>query len=172
MTPSPSATKVSQGPRPAEFPRTTLSSPMSQGLGSTGEVPLSGDATHASPEDSPQRIPHIADTLSKDPGFIKDKFHIGRFITVMVNTEEKRVITEALKNNLDYASQRINIRISFTNLHYRPFPILTSLFIQEIIEHSRSKDQYIRVALKRLTGTHILEDELAEVNALNKVMFA
>jgi hypothetical protein len=33
-------------------------------------------------EDSPQQIPHIFDTLSKDPDFIKARFHIGRFITL------------------------------------------------------------------------------------------
>jgi hypothetical protein len=41
-----------------------------------------------------------------------------------------------------------------------------------MIEQSQSKDQYIRVALKRLTETQILKHELSEVSALNKVLLA
>jgi hypothetical protein len=44
--------------------------------------------------------------------------------------------------------------------------------LQQLIEHSRSKDQYIRVALKRLTKAQILEDELIEEKALNKTLLA
>jgi hypothetical protein len=40
------------------------------------------------------------------------------------------------------------------------------------MEHSRSKDQYIRVAVKRLTKIEILHDELIEVTAQNKVLLA
>jgi HAMP domain-containing protein len=57
-------------------------------------------------------------------------------------------------------------------LHYCPPPILTPLLIQKIIKHSQLKDQYIRVAFKRLTEAQILEDELTEVNALNKTLLA
>jgi hypothetical protein len=57
-------------------------------------------------------------------------------------------------------------------LHYCPLPILTPLLIQKSIEHSQSKDKFIRVALKRLIKTQILEDELTEVNALNNILLA
>jgi hypothetical protein len=50
--------------------------------------------------------------------------------------------------------------------------ILTPLFFQQLIEHSRSKDQYIKVALKRLTETQILEDGLTEENVVNKALLA
>jgi hypothetical protein len=50
--------------------------------------------------------------------------------------------------------------------------ILTPLFFQQLIEYSQSKDQYIRVALKRLTETQILDDELKEEKALNKALLA
>jgi hypothetical protein len=36
--------------------------------------------------------------------------------------------------------------------------------LQQLIEHSRSTGQYIRVAVKILTKTHILKDELKEAN--------
>jgi hypothetical protein len=50
--------------------------------------------------------------------------------------------------------------------------ILTPLLFQNIIKHSQSKDQFLRVSLKRLTKTQILEDELKEVSELNKVNLA
>jgi hypothetical protein len=50
--------------------------------------------------------------------------------------------------------------------------ILTPLFFQQLIENSRSKDQYIKVALKRLTETQILEDGLTEENVVNKALLA
>jgi hypothetical protein len=50
--------------------------------------------------------------------------------------------------------------------------ILTPLFIQQLIEHSRSKDQYVMVALKRLTETQIIEDEMIEEKASNKTLLA
>jgi hypothetical protein len=40
------------------------------------------------------------------------------------------------------------------------------------MEHSQSKDQYIRVVVKRLTKIEILHDELIEVTAQNKVLLA
>jgi hypothetical protein len=50
--------------------------------------------------------------------------------------------------------------------------ILTPFFFQQLIEHSQSKDQYIRVALKRLTEKQILDDELKEERALNQTLLA
>jgi hypothetical protein len=47
---------------------------------------------------------------------------------------------------------------------------LTLLPFQNIIKLSQSKDQFLRVSLKRLTETQIHEDELQEVNELNKVI--
>jgi hypothetical protein len=50
--------------------------------------------------------------------------------------------------------------------------ILTPLFFQQLIEHSQSKDQYISVALKRLTEKQILDDELKEERDLNQTLLA
>jgi hypothetical protein len=49
---------------------------------------------------------------------------------------------------------------------------MTPLLIKKIIEHSHSKDKFLRVSLKRLTETQILEDELKEVSELNKIILA
>jgi hypothetical protein len=40
------------------------------------------------------------------------------------------------------------------------------------MEHSRSKDMFQRVALKRLTETQLFEDELKEMSELNKILLA
>jgi hypothetical protein len=38
------------------------------------------------------------------------------------------------------------------------------------VEHSRPKDQFLRVTIKRLTETQTFEDELKEVSALNEIL--
>jgi hypothetical protein len=58
---------------------------------------------------TPQRIPQVVETLAKDPNFIKVEFHIGRYITVVVNIEVERADIEVLKSDLDSASIRINV---------------------------------------------------------------
>jgi hypothetical protein len=123
----------------------------------------------------PQEIPHqqaprVADTLTGNPNFIKAGFHIGRFITIGVDAEKEHALTDALKCNLEFTSEQIKVSISF---HITVLlSILTPLFFQQLIEYSQSKDQYIRVALKRLTETQILDDELKEEKALNKALLA
>jgi hypothetical protein len=112
-------------------PKMTTLSPQCQGLGFAGGVPLGGDSAQIPPEDPPQRIPHIADMLSKDPNFIKSEFHIRRFITTAVDTEKECAITEAFEGNLESTSQQININILlFFFLHYITtlWSALTSLF--------------------------------------------
>jgi hypothetical protein len=89
-----------------------------------------------------------------------------------VDTEKEHAIIEALKCNLEFASEQIKISISFLVDVTVVLSVLTPLLLQQLIEHSRSKDQYIRVALKRLTEAQILEDELIEEKALNKTLLA
>jgi hypothetical protein len=58
--------------------------------------------------------------LAKDPDFIKVMFYIGRFITIVVDTEAERANIEALRNDLDSASTRIDV----SNLsHHSPYHI-------------------------------------------------
>jgi hypothetical protein len=40
-----------------------------------------------------------------------------------------------------------------------------------LVKHSQEKDQFLKVAIKRMTETQILEDELKEVGELNSVLF-
>jgi hypothetical protein len=51
--------------------------------------------------------------LVKDPDIISGGFHIGRFITVVMNTKEECTDFEALRSDLDSASTRINISSLF-----------------------------------------------------------
>jgi hypothetical protein len=42
--------------------------------------------------------------------------------------------------------------------------------MQNLVEHSSSKDQFLRVAIKRLTKIQTFKDELKEVSELNEVL--
>jgi hypothetical protein len=48
--------------------------------------------------------------------------------------------------------------------------VFTPPSIQKLVEHSRLKDQFLRVAIKRLTKTQLFEDELKEVSNLSTVL--
>jgi uncharacterized small protein (DUF1192 family) len=41
-----------------------------------------------------------------------------------------------------------------------------------LVKHSQDKDQFLKVAIKRMMKTQILEDELKEVGELNSVLLA
>jgi hypothetical protein len=41
-----------------------------------------------------------------------------------------------------------------------------------LVKHSQDKDQFLKVATKRLMETQILEDELKEVSELNSLLLA
>jgi hypothetical protein len=41
-----------------------------------------------------------------------------------------------------------------------------------LVKHSEAKDQFLRVAMKRMMETPIFEDELKEVSHLNLVLLA
>jgi hypothetical protein len=44
--------------------------------------------------------------------------------------------------------------------------------MEVLLKHSQDKDQFLKVAVKRMTETQILEDGLNEVNELNSVLHA
>jgi hypothetical protein len=41
-----------------------------------------------------------------------------------------------------------------------------------LVKHSEDKDQFLKVALKWMTETQVLEDELKEVSKLNSILLA
>jgi hypothetical protein len=44
--------------------------------------------------------------------------------------------------------------------------------MQALLKHSQDNDQFLKVALKRMTETQVLEDELNKVSKLNSVLLA
>jgi hypothetical protein len=42
--------------------------------------------------------------------------------------------------------------------------------MQALVKHSQEKDQFLKVAIKQMMETHILEDELKEVSELNSIL--
>jgi hypothetical protein len=44
--------------------------------------------------------------------------------------------------------------------------------MQVMVKHSQDKDQFLKVAIKRMAETQSLEDEHKEVSELNLVLFA
>jgi hypothetical protein len=44
--------------------------------------------------------------------------------------------------------------------------------MQALVKHSEDKDQFLKVALKWMTETQVLEDELKEVSKLNSILLA
>jgi hypothetical protein len=89
-----------------------------------------------------------------------------------VDTKQEHVIIDALKMNLEFASGQIDVSIWF--LFQVPFFLLTltPFHFQQLIKHSQSKDQYIRVALKRLTKMHYVDNEPTKEKALNQALLA
>jgi hypothetical protein len=44
--------------------------------------------------------------------------------------------------------------------------------MQVLVKHSQDKDQLLKVAIKQMTETQVLEDELNEVSKINSVLLA
>jgi hypothetical protein len=42
--------------------------------------------------------------------------------------------------------------------------------MQVLVKHSQDKDQLLKVAIKQMTETQVLEDELNEVSKINSVL--
>jgi hypothetical protein len=43
--------------------------------------------------------------------------------------------------------------------------------MQALIQHSKKKDQFLKVAIKCMAEAHLFEDELKEANELNSILF-
>jgi hypothetical protein len=147
--PSTNSAGAPPSPKMVESAKTSPPSPWSFGIGSVG---------------SP--------SLANDPGFIKARLHIGRFITVAVDTEADRTNIKALYTDLESTSTRLNVSIFHLTFCNHSCRILTPLFIQKLVEHSPSKDQFLGVAIKRFTKTQLFEDKSKEVSDLNTILLA
>jgi hypothetical protein len=44
--------------------------------------------------------------------------------------------------------------------------------MQALVQHSKNKDQFLKVAIKCMAETQLIEDELKEANELNSTILA
>jgi hypothetical protein len=49
---------------------------------------------------------------------------------------------------------------------------IDSFLMQAMVKHSQDKDQFLKVAIKRMQEAQAFEDELKEVGELNSVFYA
>jgi hypothetical protein len=61
---------------------------------------------------------------------------------------------------------------SFNFLTTAVSPGYDFLFMEALVEHSQSKDKFLRIVVKRLTETQLFKDELKEVSQLNTILLA
>jgi hypothetical protein len=92
-------------------------------------------------------------------------FHLGRFITVAIDTEADQVNIKALYFELEATSSRIDVSILV--FPHCPFSawIWPSLFVG-----TSQSFQLDHVRVKRMTEIQPFEDELKEVNRFNSVL--
>jgi hypothetical protein len=64
----------------------------------------------------------VGETLAKDLDFLKFRFNKDRFITTAVSTNTKNIDIEEVRNDLDFASTRINISNLFLCFSLSLFP--------------------------------------------------
>jgi hypothetical protein len=63
--------------------------------------------------------PMVAETLANDPDFIQAGFHIGRFITVVVDTRVDQLNTEGLLTKSESCLNRIKVNSPCIIVYYR-----------------------------------------------------
>jgi hypothetical protein len=86
--PSPTATEETPGTNREKTSKESLPSPspQMQGLGAAADSPAEDGLAVLRVKKVPQSSARVADSLAKDPDFIKVRSHIGKFITAAVNT--------------------------------------------------------------------------------------
>jgi hypothetical protein len=76
--------------------------------------------------------PLVAETLANDPDVIQVGFHIGKFITIVVDTEADRLNTKGLLTESESCLNRIKVNSPCIIVYYRLYGILTSSFYSEL----------------------------------------
>jgi hypothetical protein len=94
---------------------------------------------------------------------------LGRFITIAVDTEADQVNIKVLYSDLESTSSQIDISI-LVFCTAPPWYESEFLFPLAIVNHSKAKDQFLNVAVKRMIEIQPFEDELKEVSQLNSAL--
>jgi hypothetical protein len=122
------------------------------------------------PKKQPQKYSCIAEFLWDNSEFIQGGLLTGRYVSASMNTQAEQEQIKALHSSMKTTSELIDV--SF----YPPLYFLTlrpnSSLIQEVVKHSRDKNQFLRVSLKRMQENQMYETELKEANEYNSTLFA
>jgi hypothetical protein len=116
-SPSSSPVGASSSSKPTESPKTSPPSPQSHGLRSAGEYPLGGNSFIPHLEKQPRQYSWVDESLTDNPEFVKARFHIGRFITVVVGIKADQANMKVLYSNLEFALTCLNVS-TFQFPHY------------------------------------------------------
>jgi hypothetical protein len=104
-------------PEPSELPKASPLSPRSYGLGAlSGPRPSEGSSVPKSRKQSRQ-YSCVAESLWYNPDFIQTRFHIGRYVSVAVNTEAELENIKSLYSSLESISAQINVSIKTPLYH-------------------------------------------------------
>jgi hypothetical protein len=122
------------------------------------------------PEKQRRQYSRVVESLWENADFIQARFHIGRYVSASVNTQAKQEQIKALYSSMKTTSELIDV--SFYAPSYLLTLRLNSSLIHAVVKHSRDKDQFLRVSLKRMQETQIYENDLKEANEYISALFA
>jgi hypothetical protein len=115
-------------------------------------------------------LQRVTESLAKEPDFIKARCHIGKYITTAVNIEAEEADIQALRNDLDSTSIRINLSFLLLFKITVYLLVLTLFLVHKIKEHSQFKDMFLRASLRSVFEAPNFEDKLERVRAMNEML--
>jgi hypothetical protein len=92
-------------------------SPRSYGLRATSGYHPGEGSSMPWPKNPPRQYSQVAESLFDNPEFIQARFHTGRFVTAVVDTEVDRANTKALNSALKTALTHLDVSV-LQLLHY------------------------------------------------------
>jgi hypothetical protein len=108
-TPSHDTTNIPQRPEPTEMSNVIPLSPRSYGVRAL-DGPNTGECSFVPSSEAQLRtFSHVAESLWDNPNFIEAEFHIGRFVTAVVDSETERENIKALFSSLETTSTQIKV---------------------------------------------------------------
>jgi hypothetical protein len=152
----------------AERSGASLQNSQSYGLGAPGGRQPDECSSVPGSRKQLQQYSRVTESLWDNPEFIQAGYHIGRYVTGSVNTEAEQEWIKAL-----YSSMKTTLELIDVSMHILSYLFdlkFDSSLIQVIVKHSRDKDQFSKVSIKRMQETQTFEDELKEATELNSIL--
>jgi hypothetical protein len=156
-------------PKPTEHPEASPKNPGSFGLKAPGRRQSGEGSSIPRSEKKPCQYSHITESLWHNLDFIQRGFHIGRYISVSVNTEAEQEQIKVLYSTMKSTLELIDVSI-FTS-SYLLVSKFDSLLMQAVVKHSQDKDQFLKVLIKMIQEAQMFEDDLKKANEYNSVLF-